>query len=213
MATTTDEIASDLSILSKSRPRMTAVIGTKAAGKDELAKYLAEKYPVVSIAIGAFARRLAEEADSDEPHMRYDLSAKNLADYGAEHVMSRLIAEIMESDETEALVVTGVRTPAEAASLKLYFEDELLLVHVKVGDQETRYERVVKRSFSSDPDEYQDFVRQDEQMKADYKLAETAVMADLTLWNNGSLDAFYEQIETHIVPHLFPSNNQEGGAQ
>lgn len=57
-------------------PRVVAAIGTLAAGKDVLADYLAQRYQVMAIEVGAFARQLAKEANEDGPHLRYDISAK-----------------------------------------------------------------------------------------------------------------------------------------
>lgn len=185
-----------------------AVVGAKGAGKDELADYLVQRHGVEAIEVGAFARKLAEEADeADAPHLQYDVSAQNLAEYGAEHVMQQLVMEILASERhaPKALVITGIRTPAEAAVLKENFGADLLLVFIRVGDPETRYDRVQKRDFASDPDDLQDFVQQDAQLQAEYGLAETAARADIILWNQASLPAYYQQIETHIVPHLWPS--------
>lgn len=196
------------------RPRVTAVVGAKAAGKDELAHYLVQHHGALALEVGAFARKLAEEAEANEPHLQYDAAAKNLADFGAEYVIVRLVAEITErpadrAQQPKALVIMGVRTPAEAAVLKAYFGFDLLLVYVKGGSEETRYDRVQRRSLPTDPRDLQDFKQHDAQLKAEYRLTETAELADITLWNNGSLAAYHQQIETYIVPHLFPQINKQ----
>lgn len=198
------------------KPRVTAVVGAKAAGKDELAQYLVKQYGVLAIEVGAFARKLEKEIDEEEPHIQYDPSAKKLAPFGAEYVMSRLIAEITENEslQTDALVITGVRTPAEATALKARFGSKLQLVYVKVGDQKIRYERAKERDFATDPNGFQEFVQKDERLKSDHALAKTAALADITLLNNDTLDSYYQQIESHIVPHLFPNNiNESSGGE
>ena len=185
------------------KPRIAAAIGAKAAGKDALAEYLIQQYDAVAVEVGAFARKLAEGKDS---HLRYDPSSREMADYGPEYVMYRLVSEMMDKNEPpgNALVITGIRTPAEAAVLKNQFGSDLLLAFVKVGDPQTRYERTQKRNFITDPDDFQTFKQEDDHLKATYDLDETAVLADIILWNNGSLESFRQQIETQIVPHLFP---------
>lgn len=184
-------------------PKIVAAIGATASGKDVLADYLVVQYDVVAVEVGAFARRLAKGKDS---HVRDDASLRELADYEPEYVIYRLVAEIRDNDDppASALVITGVRTPAEAAELKAQFGSDLLLAFVKVGDPKIRYERTKKRNFATDPDDFHSFKQQDEQLKKAYVLEETAVFADTILWNNGSLEAFCQQIETQIVPHLFP---------
>ncbi len=185
------------------KPRIVVAIGAKAAGKDELADYLVQQYDVLAVEVGAFARKLVEESD---PHLRYDVSSRNLANYGSEYVIFRLVAEILAHDgQKNALVITGVRTPAEAAVLKTHFGSDLLIAFVKVGDAQMRYERTKNRNFSTDPDDFQTFKLQDEWLKEAFVLEETAVIADTILWNNGSLASFCQQIEDEIVPHLFPN--------
>lgn len=185
------------------KPKIAATIGAKAAGKDELADYLIEQYGAVAVEVGAFARELAKGEDT---HLRYDASSRDLADYEPEYVMYRLVSGLMDNNEppANALVITGVRTPAEAAALKKQFGSDLLLVFVKVGDPQTRYERTQKRNFTTDPHDFQTFKQQDDQLKDAYDLEETAVHADTILWNNDSLESFHQQIEARIVPHLFP---------
>ncbi len=195
----------------KFQPRVVAVIGSIAAGKDELVHYLIQQYGVLGIDVGRFARQLGKDGEEGEAHLLYDTSAKKLAEYGPEVVMRQVVVEMMEngSPPPKALVITGVRTPSEALSLKAYFGPDLLLTFVKVEDQTTRYDRTQKREFGTDPNDFQDFVQQDDQLKSDYALGKTAVLADITLWNNKSLAAYYQQIETHIVPHLLPEKNSE----
>ena len=187
-------------------PRIVAVIGPKAAGKDELARYLREQYGVPAIEVGRFARELAGESNEGQTHPQYDTVAQKLSEYGTEYIITRLVAEIVESGErwTNALVVTGVRTPAEASALRAHFGPDLLLAYVRVGDLETRYQRAKERGFSADPDDFQTFAGQDNSLKEEYSLAQTADLADAMLWNDGSLENFYRQIENHLVPHLIP---------
>lgn len=184
--------------------QVIAIIGSKAAGKDELVQYLVRHHGVMAIDVGAFARKLEEEAAEDEPHLQYDTSAKNMADYGAEFIINQLVTEVMKKGlpQTSSLLITGVRTPAEVAALKSHFGTNLCVTYIKVGDQTTRYVRTQNRDFTTDPNDFQEFVEQDDRLKSDYALAETAVLADITLWNNTSLEAYYQQIESVLVPRL-----------
>lgn len=181
---------------------ITAVIGTTAAGKDELAGYLARQYGAAVIDLGPYARELARQAEDDQAHIYYDVSARNLAGYGPEFVLQQLAQEIKE-DACGPVVITGVRTLAEIAVLKANFGSELLLVCVKVGDSHTRFERVRERNLPSDPDTYREFIRLEAREESVYLLSEAAGLADLTLRNNESLESYYRQIEASIVPRVF----------
>jgi dephospho-CoA kinase len=188
--------------------RVVAVIGSIAAGKNELASYLGNQHAVTAVEVGQFARRLAETAEErdEEPLLRYETAAQTLAVYGSEHILRWLVAEIVGNDlqPQNPLVITGVRTPAEATVLKEQFGSDMLLVFVKVGDQKTRYERSRERGYVSDPDDFEDFLKQDNELKSTYALAATEDMADVILHNNGSRETFHRQIEAQVVPHLVP---------
>jgi dephospho-CoA kinase len=188
------------------KPRVVAVIGPIAAGKDALADYLAQQHQVMVVEVGAFARQLTRDAAQNEPYLQYDVSAKSLANREPGYIMRRLVAEMTETGEpqAEALVITGVRTPAEATVLKDHFGPDLLLTYVKGGGPKQRYERVEKRDFATDPNDFVEFAQRDEQMKSENALEETIALADVTLWNDSTLESYHRQIETHIVPHLFP---------
>lgn len=189
--------------------RMVAIVGALGAGKDDLAQYLRERYGVVVVEVGDFARQLAEEADKAEP-ATYDSSAQQLAEHGPEYVIYRLVDEIRQNDEWQGtpLVITGVQTPAETAVLQEQFGDDLLVAYVKVGSQAARFNRVQQRGRPTEPEDFEEFVEQDESLKDDFALPHTQDKADVILWNSDSLDVFFGQIETQIVPHLmrYPYN-------
>lgn len=190
-----------------SAPRIVALSGTKGAGKDELVHYLVQQYGVPAIDIGEFSRQLAEEAaKKDGSHLRYDVSSRNMAEHGAAYIMQQLVAELTQRGQSteRVLLITGLLTPAEAAVLKENFGDDLLLAFVRVGDQKARYDRLQDRNRETDPNDFQDFVAEDEHLKDDYALNETAALADVILWNNDTLTNYHALIETHLVPHLFP---------
>jgi dephospho-CoA kinase len=189
--------------LGNKQPLVIAVVGAIASGKNVLADYLVQRHKAMAIEVGTFARWLCRLADNDDLEAQSDVFGRELVGYGSEHIIQRLVSEIIKSDERpDTLVITGVRTPAEAAFLKAHFGSDLLLVYVKVGDQRVRYERAQKRHFATDPEDFPSFVKQDEQMKAENALEATVDWADVTLWNAGTLGAYHRQIETYIVPYL-----------
>lgn len=195
-----------MDIKSESTPRVAAIIGPKAAGKDELVRYLREQHGVPAIEVGRFARELAGQSKEDQAPLQYDTVAQKLTEYGTEYIITQLVSQIAQRGDrwTNVLVVTGVRTPAEATALKAHFGSDLLLAYVKVGDVNTRYQRAKARDFATDPDDLSAFLGQDEALKEDFSLAQTADLADTILWNDGSLDNFHRQIEDRLLPHLFP---------
>lgn len=183
--------------------RLVAVVGLLGAGIEDLAHYLADRHDAVVVEVGGFARQLVEEMERAEP-TSYDSSAEQLAQHGPEHVISRLVEEIRHNEEWQdaPLVITGVQTPAETAVLQEQFGHDLLVVYVRVGSQAARFNRVQQRGRPTDPEDFQEFVEQDQSLKEESVLPQTQAKADVILWNCDSLAAFHEQIEAHLVPHL-----------
>lgn len=183
--------------------QIVAIVGAPGAGKEDLAHYLTERYDVVVVEVGDFARQLAANA-GEAASATYDSSAEQLGEHGPEYVIYRLVDEIRENDEWRGvpLVITGVRTPAETAVLQEQFGDELLVVYLEVGSQADRFDRLQQRNRPTDPNDFQEFVAQDEALKDEFALPQTQDKADVILSNSGTLDAFFGDIETKIVPHL-----------
>lgn len=183
--------------------RIVVIVGALGAGKDDLVHYLTERHDVVVVEVGDFARQLTEEADREEPRTN-DSSAKQLAEHGSEYVIYRLVDEISQNEAWQGmpLVITGIQTPAETAVLQEQFGDDLLVAYVKAGSQAARFNRVQERDRPTEPEDFQEFVAQDESLKDEFALPHTQDKADVILWNSGSLDAFFGQIESQVVPHL-----------
>ena len=184
-------------------PKIIVIVGALAAGKDVLAHYLRQRHAAVVVEVGAFARQLAEEADKGELKL-YNASATKMAKHGPEYVLTCLAEAIRQNEawQTAPLVIMGVRTPAEAVALKEQFGSNLLLTSIKVGDPAARYDRIRQRDRTSDPVDFQEFIQKDETLKAEFLLDNTAELADVVLWNKGSLPEFYDQIEARIVPYI-----------
>ena len=112
--------------------------------------------------------------------------------------MRELIDEI-DAHPWSAVVISGLRTPDDAAALRNRSDWQVLLVHITVGDQRKRYRRVRNRDTPRDPDNYQDFLRQERQEEELFSLTDAFREADLLLRNDSSLKVFYQRIEDVIV--------------
>lgn len=174
---------------------IVVVVGALNLGNQVLPGYLRQQHPgIVTIEIGAFARQLAEDAEKDAPK-KYDLSARKLAQYGASHVISQLIQAISQSDswQNAPLIITGIQTPAEAATLKDFFGPILMLAYVEISQSPKPNAHTTKQVPAERP------LPDDAQLRI-------ADWADVILWNDGALEHFYRQIDAKIVPHLTQSS-------
>jgi len=128
----------------------------------------------------------------------HEVSQQAIEQHGADFFAKKLIAQI-EEESWDAVGVTGIRTPADARTFREHFGDDFILVHVQVGDPLTRFERVRGRDEARDPQSYARFLRQDQEENEMFHIQEAAEMADITINNAGSLDAFYREIEKQLV--------------
>lgn len=190
--------------------RFIVVTGTIAAGKDELANYLMDRHQVQVLEVGEFARQLGEADEQEQAELNYDVTLEELAEAESEEIMRQLIMALNHDHEQykNGLVIMGVRTPAEISLLKEQLGSELLTVYIQVGNQTARYERTQARNFPTDSDDMSTFIDKDDEQKLEYGIMSLADLADVILWNNHSLPAYYQQIEIHVVPHLRASTSR-----
>jgi len=87
-------------------------------------------------------------------------------------------------------------------SLKGAFCEDLILVHVAVSDPKVRFSRVKKRGEPRDPDRYEDFLDQDRKEEERFHLTRSIEQADVTVFNDGTLEQFHREIERKLAGRL-----------
>lgn len=175
------------------------VVGRNASGKDELLDYLQERCGLPVLSVGDIARRLArEEGVRPTRENLHEISEEYIERYGPQYFAERLITRI-EEEGWDVVGITGIRTPADVATLRQHFGDDLLLIHVEVGDPALRFERTQSRDSARDPDSYKEFLRKGEEEEQLFHISEAIEEADLTIRNDASLETFHERIEETLL--------------
>jgi dephospho-CoA kinase len=184
--------------------KVIGAVGLNGAGKDELVEYLHRRCGIPVLTMGDIPREIAEE-ESVEPTREnlHEISERYMAHYGEDYFIKRLIKRIEEED-SEAVGVSGIRTPTDAQVLRDRFGQDLLLVYVEVTDPYVRYQRTKRRGKARDPNAYQEFKRQDEAEEEMFRVSETIEQADVTISNDDSLETFHQQIEKTIIRQSLP---------
>jgi dephospho-CoA kinase len=192
--------------------KVIGAIGRNASGKDEFVEYLREQRGVPTLSIGAIVRDIAAEEDvrptRDNLHK---ISQRHMDRYGKTYFAERLVEKIKEQD-WDRVAVTGIRSPADVATLKEEFDDDFTLVHVRVGDPRIRFERSRDRDEPRDPKSFEKFLQQDEEEEQLFNLHEAIEEADLTVDNSGSLEQFHEVIEVKVVEPILKARHQRSVA-
>ena len=174
-------------------------VGFNGSGKDALIEYLHETHGLPMLSMGDLVRAMAAERGIRPTRSNlHEISHQAIKQYGAEVFARRLIARIQERS-WDAVGITGIRTPADARAFREHFGQDFLLVHVRVGDPHTRFERVRRRDEARDPGSYARFLQQDQEEKEMFHIEETIQQADITIDNDGTLQDFHRTIEKQVV--------------
>jgi dephospho-CoA kinase len=137
----------------------------------------------------------------------HDLSVQALEQHGADFFARQLIDRI-QKEGWQAVGISGIRSPADAGAFRDRFGDDFVLVHVRVGDARTRFERVQARDEARDPEAYTAFLAQDREENEIFQIEETIERADLTIDNDGSLANLYRRIEVQVVEPLLEAKTR-----
>ncbi|MBD3332555.1 AAA family ATPase [candidate division GN15 bacterium] len=183
--------------------QIIGLVGENGSGKNEVAEYLKERCNSVVVNTGDMVREIANERDL-EPTRRnlHEISKQELHQHGNDYFARRAMEQI-ESADAEVITVTGLRTPEDVMALREQYQDDFMLVRVDVSLPFARFERVAERDKERDPTEFKDFLKQDEWEKKLFNLERTLQKADLTISNDGKLEALREELEEKLIdPHL-----------
>lgn len=175
------------------------IVGENASGKDELAKYVEKKHGGEVISTGQIVRELAENENIEPTREKlHELSKRYMEEEGRDFVARKVIEAIKDSD-AETVAVSGVRTPEDAQTLREHFDGDFILAHTDVSLPFARFERSQERRSERDPDNFDEFQKQDHEEDRLFNLGQTIKMADIRINNDGVLGAFHEQIEKKLI--------------
>lgn len=191
--------------------KVIGVVGLNGSGKDELINYLHDHCGVPKLSMGDVVRDIAaKEGIPPTRDKLHDISRRYFAEYGKDYFAKRLIKKIEEkqwqvedaergSKAYRVVGITGIRTPTDVKTLKEHFGQDFLLVQIEVSDPAIRYERMKQRGEARDPQTYEEFRQQDKHEEEMFHISKAIQQADLTINNDGTLQAFYEQIKDAVV--------------
>lgn len=175
------------------------IVGENASGKDELARYMKETHGGEVISTGEIVRELAKNENIEPTREKlHELSKRYMEEEGRDFIARKVIEAIKDSD-AETVAVSGVRTPEDAQTLREHFDGDFVLAHTDVSLPYARFERSQERQSERDPDSFDEFQRQDRREQKLFNLGRTIKMADVRVNNDGTLDAFHEQIEKKLI--------------
>ena len=178
---------------------VVGAVGLNGSGKDELIEYLHERYGLPMLSIGDLVRDMAARQGILPTRSNlHRLSQQAIEEYGADFFAKGAIARI-EEKTWDAVGITGIRTPADVRTFRERFGDDFVLVHVRVAESSTRFERLRKRGETRDPQSYERFLLQDQEEREMFQIEDAVEAADITIDNSGSLEGFCREIDRQVV--------------
>jgi dephospho-CoA kinase len=174
-------------------------VGLNGSGKDELAKYLEQRCSMQTLSAGDIARDIARQRGVPSTRENlHEISREYMARFGKDFFMVSVIAKV-ERFNWKAVAITGIRTPADAATLREHFGNQFYLVDIEVGNPALRFERTRKRGEPRDSDEYQEFLEHDRAEEEMFQIRETAKKADIVIRNDSTIEEFHRRVDETIV--------------
>ena len=159
-----------------------------AAGKEEFQKVAAEEGYVI-VRMGDVVREEARRrglliADAAVGGMAHEERQKHGMAVWAERTIPHVHAD--------RVCIDGLRSPAELATFRKAFGRGLVVFAV-VAPPEIRWERVQHRRREDDAKTWEEFLRRDAR-ECGWGLEEVIGAADVTIVNEGALEAFYATV-------------------
>jgi len=172
--------------------KVLGTVGLPGSGKGEAAA-VAREAGVPVVTMGDVIREACRDRGLDPAEHHGSVARALREEEGEAAIAERSLPHIRAAlDESETVLVDGLRAPVEADRFEEAFGDAFVLVSVE-APFETRAERLADRG-RDDSDLDREALREREERELGFGMGEVMERADVTVSNTGSLDAFRERI-------------------
>jgi dephospho-CoA kinase len=178
--------------------RIIGVIGQNGSGKDEVLKYLRDRYNIPFLATGDAVRKIAKNEGREPTRENLkEISERYFREMG-EGCFVRLVAEKIRGLGQPVAGISGIRSVQDIRILKQIFGNDFVLIEVHVSDPYLRYTRMVKRGEGRDPKSYEQFLKQDAAEEALFHISDAVKLANYSINNDGTLTDMHKFIEKMV---------------
>jgi dephospho-CoA kinase len=170
------------------------VTGEMAAGKGEVARYIAQKYMAYNIRSSDVFRRALDVINTEQSRESVSEMSRLLRmGFGEDIAAKAILHDLVENDQT-LFVIDGIRRVEEidAFAASSY---KNVCIYLTV-DIKKRYERAVERgeNVGDTQKSFEDFAKNHE-LNAESTVEEVKPKANYVIANDGTLEELHEQID------------------
>lgn len=175
-----------------SKKVIIGLTGQIACGKGVIKKFLIEKYNASDYRFSTILRDILIRLNIEQSRENIMKVSTFLRQTFGEDILAKVMANDVKKDETNFIVIDGIRRLADIKYLKDV--PGFFLVSVEASE-DIRYDRVVKRNENPGDDKktFEEFL-QDDIAETEEQIPETMKNANLKIDNNGTWDELWEQI-------------------
>ena len=178
--------------------RVIGAVGQNGSGKDEVLKYLREKYAVPFFSTGDMVRGIAAKEGIEPTRENLgEISERYFRQFG-KGCFVKMVAEKIKQSKLTTMGISGIRSLDDINILREIFGRDFVLIRVYVSDPRVRYERMTKRGEGRDPRSFEQFLEQDKKENALFLLDVAEKTANFSLPNDGTLVDLHHEIEKLI---------------
>ena len=172
---------------------LVGLTGRNASGKTTVVQWFARK-GVRTVSCSDSIRRWLSEQGTEESREALIEGGRELRRSGGPGILAEMLLDELSGDDA---VIDSIRTPGEVEALRA--RDDFVLIEIRAG-ADSRWRRSQDRARPGDPADRATFISQEEAEEvalddAGQALVATAEMADLVLFNDGSLDDLHGDLE------------------
>ena len=175
--------------------RVIGTVGLAGSGKGEAAN-VARELGVPVVTMGDVIRAECRDRGLD-PETHHGEVARALREENGPAAVAERSLPLIENrlDESEMVLVDGIRSDAEVDAFEAAFGDAFTLVSIE-APYELRAERVRERGRDRTDEEGGESLRERDERELGFGMDEAMERADVTVENAGSLAAFRERVKT-----------------
>jgi len=184
--------------------KIIGVVGDIGSGKDEVLKYLRDKYGVPYISTGDIVRQIAQEEGLEGTRENLEAISKRCFKEMGRGCFVRMAAQQIIQKGWKVSGISGVRSPDDVAVMKEMFNKDFILVRVDINDPVIRFQRVRLRGERRDPLTYEAFLEQDRNEEQEFQISKAEALAHHRLDNSGTLEQLRRQIDELVASGKLP---------